>query len=71
MEPDHKHSNAPPKIRQDLEIIEHWSERNGIEFQLALAWAVNGQLPTVRIGDRCMINSALLRRWLLTQKWTS
>jgi predicted site-specific integrase-resolvase len=54
-----------------LETIEHWSERNGIEFQLALAWAVNGQLPTVRIGDRRMINSALLRRWLLTQKWTS
>lgn len=71
MEPDDTHSHAPPNIRQDLETIEHWSERNGIEFQLALTWAVNGQLPTVRIGDRRMINSVLLRRWLLTRKWTS
>lgn len=56
---------------QDVETIEKWAERNGITFGTARAWVYRGVLPSVKLGKLRMINSALLRSWLLEQEWTA
>ncbi|WP_395763881.1 DNA-binding protein [Stutzerimonas balearica] len=57
--------------QQDLETVECWAERNGLTFDMARAWVYRGVIPTVKLGKRRMVNSALLRHWLLEQEWTA
>ncbi|NHW02556.1 DNA-binding protein [Stutzerimonas degradans] len=57
--------------QQDVETVESWAERNGLTLDMARAWVYRGVLPTVKLGKRRMINSALLRSWLLEQEWTA
>ncbi|PTU72804.1 DNA-binding protein [Pseudomonas mangrovi] len=57
--------------QQDVETIESWAERNGVSYGVARAWAMKSVLPTVKFGKRRMVNSALLRSWLLEQEWTA
>ncbi|MCY1526542.1 hypothetical protein D9M68_615720 [compost metagenome] len=57
--------------QQDVETIECWAERNGIAYGVVRAWAMKGVLPTVKLGKRRMVNSAMLRSWLLEQEWTA
>ncbi|MEW3691510.1 DNA-binding protein, partial [Pseudomonas aeruginosa] len=35
------------------------------------AWVYRGVLPSVKLGKLRMVNSALLRNWLLEQEWTA
>lgn len=55
--------------QQDVETIETWADRNGITYDTARSWAMRGVLPTVKLGKRRMVNSAMLRQWLLAQQW--
>lgn len=57
--------------QQDVETVESWAERNGLSFDTARAWVYRGVILTVKLGKRRMINSALLRNWLLEQEWTA
>ncbi len=57
--------------QQDLERIEKWADRNGISYGIALAWVYRGVLPSVKLGKLRVVNSALLRAWLLEQEWTA
>lgn len=57
--------------QQDVETIESWADRNGLAYGVARAWAMKGVLPTVKLGKRRMVNSAMLRHWLLEQEWTA
>lgn len=57
--------------QQDVETVESWADRNGLTYGTARAWAMKGVVPTVKLGKRRMINSALLRSWLLEQEWTA
>jgi len=57
--------------QQDVETVESWADRNGLTYGTARAWAMKGILPTVKLGKRRMVNSALFRSWLLQQKWTA
>jgi len=55
--------------QQDVELIENWAERNGVKFSTVRAWVYRGVLPSVKLGKLRMVNSALLRSWLLEQEW--
>ncbi|WP_447592639.1 DNA-binding protein [Aquipseudomonas campi] len=57
--------------QQDVETIESWATRNGISCGTARAWVYRGVLPSVKLGKLRMVNSAMLRHWLLEQEWTS
>lgn len=57
--------------QQDVETIEAWAERNGVTFDTARHWSARGVIPTVKLGKRRMVNSAMLRHWLLEQEWTA
>lgn len=57
--------------QQDVETVESWAERNGLSSDTARAWVYRGILPTVKLGKRRMVNSALLRSWLLEQEWNA
>ncbi|EPO6707401.1 DNA-binding protein [Pseudomonas aeruginosa] len=57
--------------QQDVESIERGAERNGISYGAARAWVYRGVLPSVKLGKLRMVNSALLRNWLLEQEWTA
>ncbi len=57
--------------QQDVESIERWAERNGISYGTARAWVYRGVLPSVKLGKLRMVNSALLRTWLLEQEWSA
>lgn len=57
--------------QQDLETIEHWAERNGVTEDTARAWVKKGVLPSVKLGKRRMVNSAMLRHWLLEREWVA
>ncbi len=50
--------------QQDVETIETWADRNGITYDTARSWAMRGVLPTVKLGKRRMVNSAMLWHWL-------
>ncbi|EQL42070.1 hypothetical protein M770_07080 [Pseudomonas aeruginosa VRFPA03] len=54
-----------------MESIERWAERNGISYGTARAWVYRGVLPSVKLGKLRMVNSALLRTWLLEQEWSA
>lgn len=51
--------------QQDVETVESWADCNGLTYGTARAWAMKGVLPTVKPGKLRMVNSALLRTWLL------
>ncbi|PAU60576.1 DNA-binding protein [Pseudomonas sp. PIC25] len=55
---------------QDVETIAQWAQRNGVSFDTARGWVCRGVLPSVKLGKLRMVNTALLRRWLLEQGWT-
>lgn len=55
--------------QRDLETIDAFSERNGLEHGVVRAWVMKGLIPTVKIGKRRLINSAQIRNWLLEQEW--
>lgn len=57
--------------QQDVETVESWADRNGLTYDTARAWSMRGIIPTVKLGKRRMVNSALLRSWLLEQEWTA
>ncbi|HBO5365023.1 helix-turn-helix domain-containing protein [Pseudomonas aeruginosa] len=57
--------------QQDVESIERWAERNGISYGTVRAWVYRGVLPSVKLGKLRMVNSALLRTWLLEQEWSA
>lgn len=57
--------------QQDVEKIESWADRNGISIGTARAWVYRGVIPSVKLGKLRMVNSALLRNWLLEQEWTA
>lgn len=57
--------------QQDVETVESWAERNGLTCGTARAWAYKGVIPTIKLGKRRMVNSALFRSWLLEQEWTA
>ena len=57
--------------QQDVETIEKWADRNGLTVGTARAWVYRGVLPSVKLGKLRMVNSALLRSWLLEQEWTA
>ncbi len=57
--------------QQDVEKIESRADRNGISIGTARAWVYRGVLPSVKLGKLRMVNSALLRSWLLEQEWTA
>ncbi|OHC15253.1 MAG: hypothetical protein A2180_13585 [Pseudomonadales bacterium GWC2_63_15] len=57
--------------QQDVETVECWADRNGVSPGTARAWASRGVIPTVKLGKRRMVNSAMLRHWLLEQEWTA
>ena len=57
--------------QQDVETIESFAERNGISYGTARAWAMKGVLPTIKLGKRRMVNSAMFRAHLLEQEWTA
>lgn len=58
-------------LQRDVETIEKWAERNGVTFGTARAWVYRGVLPSVKLGKLRMVNSALLRGWLMEQEWTA
>ncbi len=57
--------------QQDVETVECWADRNGVSPGTARAWVTRGVIPTVKLGKRRMVNSAMLRHWLLEQEWTA
>lgn len=57
--------------QQDVEKIESWADRNGVTIGTARAWVYRGVIPSVKLGKLRMVNSALLRNWLLEQEWTA
>ena len=57
--------------QQDVENIESWADRNGVTYDTARAWVMRGVIPSVKLGKRRMVNSAMLRHWLLEQEWTA
>lgn len=57
--------------QQDVETIESWAVRNSVTLDTARHWATRGVIPTVKLGKRRMVNSAMLRHWLLEQEWTA
>ncbi|MGU1125106.1 DNA-binding protein, partial [Pseudomonas aeruginosa] len=42
-----------------------------ISYGIARAWVYRGVLPSVKLGKLRVVNSALLRAWLLEQEWTA
>ncbi|MCE4073608.1 MULTISPECIES: helix-turn-helix domain-containing protein [Pseudomonas] len=71
MELEELNPNALVGPQQDVESIERWAERNGISYGTARALVYRGVLPSVKLGKQRMVNSALLRAWLLEQEWTA
>ncbi len=57
--------------QRDVETLEAFAERNGLTSDTVRAWARNAVIPSLRLGKRRMVNSALLRNWLLEQEWTA
>ncbi len=57
--------------QQDVEPIAKWADRNGVSVGTARAWVYRGVLPSIKLGKLRMVNSAMLRNWLLEQEWTA
>ncbi len=60
-----------PVHQPDLETLEAFAERNGLTADTVRAWGQRAVIPTVKLGKRRMVNSAMLRQWLLDQEWTA
>ena len=56
---------------RDVETIESWADRNGVTIGTARAWVYRGVLPSLKLGKLRMVNTVLLRSWLLEQEWTA
>lgn len=65
------HSDNVGKTLPDLETLEGFAERNGLTPDTVRAWGQKAVIPTVKLGKRRMVNSAMLRNWLLDQEWTA
>ena len=59
-----------PAQLPDLETLEGFAERNGLTKDVVRGWGAAAVIPTVQLGKRRMVNSAMLRQWLLAQDWT-
>jgi hypothetical protein len=57
--------------QQDVEPIAKWADRNGVSVGTARAWVYRGVLSSIKLGKLRMVNSAMLRHWLLEQEWTA
>lgn len=57
--------------QRDIETLEDFAERNGFTTDTVRGWTSKGRLPSLRVGKRRVINSALFRAWLLDQEWTA
>ncbi len=55
----------------DVETLEGFAERNGLTSDTVRAWAQKAVIPSLRLGKRRMVNTAMLRNWLLEQEWVS
>ena len=55
--------------QRDLETIDAFAERNGLEPGVIRAWAMKGTIPTVKIGKRRLVNSAQIRNRLIEGEW--
>lgn len=55
----------------DVETLEAFAERNGLTPDTVRAWAQKAVIPSLRLGKRRMVNTAMLRNWLLEQEWTA
>lgn len=55
----------------DVETLEGFAERNGLTPDTVRAWAQKAVIPSLRLGKRRMVNTAMLRNWLLEQEWVS
>ena len=55
----------------DVETLEGFAERNGLTPDTVRAWAQKAVIPSLRLGKRRMVNTAMLRTWLLEQEWVS
>lgn len=53
----------------DVEPLADWAERNGVSFHTARGWSSRGYIPTLKFGKLRMVNTTLLRAWLLEQEW--
>lgn len=57
-------------LQRDLETVEAFAERNGLTYDTVRAWVAKAVLPSVKLGKRRLINTALLRQHLLDQDWS-
>lgn len=57
--------------QRDVETLEAFADRNGLTVPTVRAWAQKGVIPSLRLGKRRMVNTAMLRHWLLDQEWTA
>jgi hypothetical protein len=60
-----------PAQLPDVETLEGFAERNGLTADAVRAWGQKAVIPTLKLGKRRMVNSVMLRQWLLEQDWTS
>ena len=65
-----EHPLKPAQL-PDVETLEGFAERNGLTADTARAWGQKGFIPTLKLGKRRMVNSAMLRQFLLDQEWTA
>ena len=65
-----EHPLKPAQL-PDVETLEGFAERNGLTSDTARAWCQKGVIPTLKLGKRRMVNSAMLRQFLLDQEWTA
>lgn len=65
-----EHPLKPAQL-PDVETLEGFAERNGLSPDAVRAWGQKAVIPTLKLGKRRMVNSAMLRQWLLDQDWTS
>lgn len=60
-----------PVFQPDLETLEAFADRNGVTAETVRGWHQKGLIPTVKIGKRRMVNSVMLRQWLMDQEWNA
>ncbi len=58
-------------LQPDVETLEGFAERNGLTVDTVRAWGQKAVIPTLKLGKRRMVNTAMLRHWLLEQEWFS
>lgn len=58
-------------LSRDVETLEAFADRNGLTPDTVRAWGQKAVIPTLKLGKRRMVNSALFRSFLLEQEWTA